>query len=289
MILKTHLINLDIRQSALKATFDGFTKMHKKCKITYLFNKSTESSKNGHDFKSPGQNGTSKKKKLAKSFFKQDKENALSALIEKVRNMYEVPGNWKLKQFFPFKFIYKTLVGLAHYKITRREASPEEEKISLKDSLQAFFTKTFGMESLTDKKIRDFMITMLSFQNIPKIAIFMRFFGLSFNSPYSLSEQRFYLRAFEFLILNSKGIEPRVDYNKGTTYVGYRQIVEAIKNIVSYRLDVKTTEILYQDIKKLKKSDSKGIWKEGMVEFDAFMSKGLSCLKICLERSRGIL
>ena len=63
-----------------------------------------------------------------------DKEIGLAAVIEKVRDIYAVPGDWSSKSFYPFIDVYKTLIGLTKYKIKRRETYPDEETISLTDS-----------------------------------------------------------------------------------------------------------------------------------------------------------
>ena len=206
-----------------------------------------------------------------------DKEIGLEALIEKVKDINAVPGDWSGKTFYQFQEVYKTLIGLTKYKIKRRETYPDEETISLKDSFQPYFYKKYGSENTSEKKLKEFLITLFKFQSYPKVNIFMRFFGLLEGSEYSLSEQKLYLKCFESINTKGKGFEPTTDYKKGTTYVSYKEIRSFIKNVISYKLDSSSTNLLAEEAKKLKRAS-------GVIEFDRMMLKVFACLKLSLDK-----
>jgi len=246
-----------------------------------MFNSMTEVNAKGKNSKNVG-----KSKKNYEEFLAKEKENMLKSNIEKVKAIYAVPGDWPVKSFFPFKFIYKTLVSLTRYKLKRRESYPDEEDIAFKSSLQPFFVKSFGMETLAEKKIKEFLISMFLVKENPKVTVFMRFFGLTSDIEYKISEQRLYMRAYDSLNLGGRGIDYAIDYYNGITHVPYLRVQELLKNVLTYRLDASSTKILTHEMEKLKKKDPKGFNKEGIIEFDEFMLRCFSALKSAIDRKK---
>lgn len=178
----------------LNNKFKAFNKVHSRCNYSKEFRSRVSKIK--------------KKKKDVKnlivSAIMENDKNKVVIVIQKARNLQSLPAEYKINSNFSLKQVYKLIHDFYEDKIDRIESNEAEYGITLIYTLLDFFKKKFGGNSITEKRLKDFIYGLSKYQDNPKVQIFMRQFGiLDEETEFSLSEQSIYLECLRYVVSTS--------------------------------------------------------------------------------------
>lgn len=179
----------------LNSRYKLFNKIHRRCN----FSKEMKSRVSK----------VSKKKKgnphpLISPIMESDK-NKVMIILQKAKNLESYPTDYKINASFSLKQVYKLINDFYEDKLDRIDIDEAEFGITLVYSLFDFFKKKFGGNSITEKRLKDFVYALTKYQTNPKVQIFMRQFGiLDEETEFGLSEQSIYLECLRYVVTKLK-------------------------------------------------------------------------------------
>ncbi len=159
--------------------------------------------------------------------------------------------------------------------------------------LSDYFGKIFGVSGLSEKRQKDFFISLIKFKYNKKLLLFCRFLGMDESSAnYSDMDFRIYLESMhELVITNKRGFDIKIDINKGLNYIPYIRAYDFINQYLpkKNRLDNAGVTAMNEILLSIRKQDAKNINLDGFVDFDLMMFHLYNNIRIGIENYSEIL
>ena len=208
-------------------------------------------------------------------------EERIDDQIDKIKIIYQLKTTDQMKSN-SLRSLYKAITNLITEKVTAHHINPNVISISIRAYIDKYFADIYGDTQMSQKKLRELLISCFQYKSNQRVLIFSRFLKLIDDVQYTLSEEQMYLSAMDYMLSSNKGIPINSDYEIGYQYFPIIRVKDYIQYIAAKKLPVNYILILKQEINNRKVVDNTFENPDGLIDFDLFMSSLFGIFRMCL-------
>lgn len=243
------------------------------------------------DIRKMTKQGTFKKKILPKYPKLGQKINIESKITNTGTQLLDKIKVNKMKKFANFmhiKLVLKQIHLIYLEKIGQTKENELSKQVAFPNSIYNYYLSLFGLKKIADRRFIIFLLSLQKYSSFFRIAMFARLLGLyDGKTNYNLEELNKYIEALDFCTnvstMGTNIINPDSD---SKFYIPYIRALQYTGIFADTRMTNEENAQLKQEIENLKESDSKGINKAGIIDFDLFMERMLSKYRFLVNKAK---
>ena len=220
-----------------------------------------------------------KKKEKAKD----TSNSAALAILSKIKDKKMA----KFKNFMPMKMVLKQIHTLYNERINQAKENSGLKEEEFFVFIYKYFLNNFGFRKIAEQKFIILILSVKKYMHIVRINLFARFMSLSQGSSnFNVDEFNKYLEGLDFITNSTMGIPVVTSETDIKLYTPFLRALEFLRYFSENKIPTDEYVEFKREFDSIKESDPKNINRNGIVDFDLFMTKVLLKYRIICSRTK---
>ena len=220
-----------------------------------------------------------KKKEKAKD----TSNSAALAILSKIKDKKLA----KFKNFMPMKMVLKQIHTLYNERINQAKENSGLKEEEFFVFIYKYFLNNFGFRKIAEQKFIILILSVKKYMHIVRINLFARFMSLSQGSSnFNVDEFNRYLDGLDFITNSTMGIPVATSETDIKLYTPFLRALEFLRHFSENKIPTDEYVEFKRDFDSIKETDPKNINRNGIVDFDLFMTKVLFKYRVICSRTK---